>query len=137
MDPVKAVRDRSPTVANQSLTALTGSTFADTRDPRELIPSSPSWAVDTYPIGTICHKTYLYHNERVGRPYGYIFILDHPTWTSIRPIEDPPVGIPQLDDIHGFIALDGSLVPHPAEYPDTPTNRLWYKSYRIATTNEA
>ncbi|KAH8981955.1 hypothetical protein EDB86DRAFT_2834655 [Lactarius hatsudake] len=71
------------------------------------------------------------------RPYGYIYILDHPSWTSLVPIEDPPVGIPQLEDIHGFIAIDGSLVPHPAEYYDAPSNRLWFKSYRIAATNEA
>ncbi|KAH8987740.1 hypothetical protein EDB86DRAFT_3081925 [Lactarius hatsudake] len=115
---------------------LVGS-VSQTRDPRELIPSSPSWAVDAYPAGTILHKTFLYYNERVGRPYGYIYILDHPTWTSIVPVEDPPVGIPQLEDIHGYIALDGSLVPHPAEYPDAPSNRLWFKSYRIAATNEA
>ncbi|KAH9000026.1 hypothetical protein EDB86DRAFT_3075420 [Lactarius hatsudake] len=108
-----------------------------TRDPRELIPSSPSRAVDVYPIGTICHKTFLYYNERVGRPYGYIWILDHPTWTSIVPVEDPPEGIPILEEIHGYIALDGSLVPHPAEYPDAPSNHLWFKSYRIAATNEA
>ncbi|KAH9000025.1 hypothetical protein EDB86DRAFT_2828078 [Lactarius hatsudake] len=71
------------------------------------------------------------------RPYGYIYIVDHPTWTSIVPVEDPPIGVPQAEDIHGFIALNRDLVPHPAEYPDAPSNRLWFKSYRIAATNEA
>ncbi|KAH8986995.1 hypothetical protein EDB86DRAFT_2832524 [Lactarius hatsudake] len=100
-------------------------------------PKFPSWTVDIYPLGSICHKTYLYYNERVGRPYGYIYIVDHPSWTSIVPVEDPPIGVPQHEDIHGFIALNGDLVPHPAEYPDAPSNRLWFKSYRIAATNEA
>ncbi|KAH8977988.1 hypothetical protein EDB86DRAFT_2837144 [Lactarius hatsudake] len=60
-----------------------------------------------------------------------------PTWTSIVPVEDPPIGVPQAEDIHGFIALNRDLVPHPAEYPDAPSNRLWFKSYRITATNEA
>ncbi|KAH8992150.1 hypothetical protein EDB86DRAFT_2830576 [Lactarius hatsudake] len=52
-------------------------------------------------------------------------------------IEDPPATIPQLEDIHAYIALNGDLAPHPAEYPDAPANRLWFKSYRIAAANKA
>ncbi|KAH8978931.1 hypothetical protein EDB86DRAFT_2836300 [Lactarius hatsudake] len=72
-----------------------------------------------------------------GRPYSYIFIVDHPTWTSITALDEPPVGIPQLEDIHAFIALNGDLAPHPAEYPDAITNRLFYRPFRITTSLEA
>ncbi|KAH8978196.1 hypothetical protein EDB86DRAFT_2836977 [Lactarius hatsudake] len=96
------------------------------KDPHELIPSSPLWAVDMYPLGSVYHRTFLYHNEHVGRPYGYIFIIDHPTWTAITALNEAPVGIPQAEDIHAFIALNGDLAPHPAEYTDTITNRLFY-----------
>ncbi|KAH8998870.1 hypothetical protein EDB86DRAFT_2828399 [Lactarius hatsudake] len=107
------------------------------KDPHELILKFPSWAVDMYPIGSVCHKAFLYLNKHVGWPYGYIYIVDHPTWTSIVAVKDPPVGIPQSEDIHAYIALNGDLAPHPAEYPDAPANRLWFKLYRITATNEA
>ncbi|KAH8992139.1 hypothetical protein EDB86DRAFT_3079408 [Lactarius hatsudake] len=108
-----------------------------TRDPRELIPSSPSWAVDVYPIGSVYHRVFLYHNERVAKPYGYIYIVDHPSWRTIVPLDEPPVDVPQEEDLHAFIALNGDLAPHPAEYPDSITNRLFYKSFRIAVSTEA
>ncbi|KAH9007178.1 hypothetical protein EDB86DRAFT_3069846 [Lactarius hatsudake] len=95
-----------------------------TRDPRELILSSPPWAVDTYPVGLIYHRVFLYHNKQVAKPYGYIYIVDHPMWRTIVPVEDPPANVPQADDLHAFITLNGDLAPHPAEYPDAITNRL-------------
>ncbi|KAH8980621.1 hypothetical protein EDB86DRAFT_2835234 [Lactarius hatsudake] len=109
----------------------------ETRDPRELILSSPPWAVDTYPLGSVYHCTFLYHNEQVGQPYGCIFVVDHPTWTSITALDKPPVGIPQTEDLHTFITLNRDLAPHPAEYPDAITNRLFYQPFRIAASNEA
>ncbi|KAH8996077.1 hypothetical protein EDB86DRAFT_3077183 [Lactarius hatsudake] len=93
--------------------------------------------MDTYPPGSVYHQAFLYHNERVGRPYGYIFIVNHPTWTSITALDEPPVSIPQAEDIRTFIALNGDLAPHPAEYPDAITNRLFYRSFRIAASTEA
>ncbi|KAH8978405.1 hypothetical protein EDB86DRAFT_3090698 [Lactarius hatsudake] len=99
---------------------------AITRDPHELIPSSPSWAVDTYPLGSVYHRVFLYHNERVGHPYGYIYIIDHPTWRTIVPLDEHPANVPQEEDLHMFIALNGDLAPHPAEYTDSITNRLFY-----------
>ncbi|KAH8977776.1 Hsp70 protein-domain-containing protein [Lactarius hatsudake] len=86
-----------------------------TRDPHELIPSSPSWAVDTYPLGAVYHRVFLYHNERVAKPYGYIYIVDHPSWRTIVPLDEPPTDVPQEEDLHTFIALNGDLAPHPAE----------------------
>ncbi|KAH8980911.1 hypothetical protein EDB86DRAFT_2835095 [Lactarius hatsudake] len=71
------------------------------------------------------------------RPYGYIFIIDHPSWTSITALDEAPAGIPQAKDLHAFITLNGDLAPHPAEYTDAITNRLFYRPFRIAATNEA
>ncbi|KAH8977270.1 hypothetical protein EDB86DRAFT_3092680 [Lactarius hatsudake] len=110
---------------------------SQTRDPHELIPSSPSWAVDVYPLGAVYHRVFLYHNERVAKPYGYIYIVDHPTWRTIVPLDEPPTDVPQEEDLHAFIALNGDLAPHPAEYPDSITNCLFYKSFRIAASSEA
>ncbi|KAH8977964.1 hypothetical protein EDB86DRAFT_2837167 [Lactarius hatsudake] len=117
--------------------SLPDSPPCETRDPRELIPSSPSWAVDEYPVGSQYHQVFLYHNERVAKPYGYIYIVDHPSWRTIVPVEDPPANVPQAEDLHAFIALNGDLAPHPAEYSDAITNRLFYRPLRIAATNEA
>ncbi|KAH8979508.1 hypothetical protein EDB86DRAFT_3140335 [Lactarius hatsudake] len=36
-------------------------------------------------------------------------------WTSITALDEPPVGIPQEEDIHTFITLNGDLAPRPAE----------------------
>ncbi|KAH9005408.1 hypothetical protein EDB86DRAFT_3071106 [Lactarius hatsudake] len=108
-----------------------------TRDPRELIPSSPPWAVDVYPLGSVYHRVFLYHNERVAKPYGYIYIVDHPSWRTIVPLDEPPINVPQEEDLHAFIALNGDLAPHPAEYPDSITNRLFYRPLRIAASTEA
>ncbi|KAH8977661.1 hypothetical protein EDB86DRAFT_2837508 [Lactarius hatsudake] len=120
-----------------ALLTLLGSPPFETRDPRELIPSSPSRAVDTYPVGSQYHQVFLYHNERVARPYGYIYIVDHPSWRTVVPVEDPPVDVPQAEDLHAFIALNGDLAPHPAEYTNAITNRLFYRPLRIAAINEA
>ncbi|KAH8989586.1 hypothetical protein EDB86DRAFT_3080856 [Lactarius hatsudake] len=96
-----------------------------------------SWAVDIYPLGTVYHRVFLYHNERVTKPYGYIYIVDHPSWRTIVPLDEPPANVPQEEDLHAFIALNGDLAPHPAEYPDTISNRLFYRPFRIAASNEA
>ncbi|KAH8984698.1 hypothetical protein EDB86DRAFT_2833429 [Lactarius hatsudake] len=109
----------------------------ETRDPHELIPSSPSWAVDTYPSGSVYHHVFLYLNEHVGRPYGYIYIVDHPTWTTIVALNKPPADIPQEEDLHTFIALNEDLAPHPAEYTNAITNRLFYRPFRITALNKA
>ncbi|KAH8976854.1 hypothetical protein EDB86DRAFT_2838927 [Lactarius hatsudake] len=116
---------------------ILGSPPFETRDPCELIPSSPSWAVDAYPLGLVYHRVFLYHNKRVTKPYGYIYIVDHPSWRTIVPLDEPPVNIPQEEDLHAFIALNGDLAPHPAEYTDAITNRLFYRPFRIAASTEA
>ncbi|KAH8979220.1 hypothetical protein EDB86DRAFT_2836069 [Lactarius hatsudake] len=71
------------------------------------------------------------------RPYGYIYVVDHPSWTSVTALDNTPIGIPQVEDLHAFIALNGDLAPHPAEYTNTITNRLFYRPLRIAASSEA
>ncbi|KAH9179482.1 hypothetical protein EDB89DRAFT_2062548 [Lactarius sanguifluus] len=74
------------------------------------------WAVDIYPQGTIYHSIYLYLNEHVARPYLHLYIVDHPSWTDLKILSTPPIGIPQGNDLHGYRGDGDELFQHPSHF---------------------
>ncbi|KAH9010502.1 hypothetical protein EDB83DRAFT_2530689 [Lactarius deliciosus] len=92
--------------------------------------------VDNYPIGSICHRVYLYYNPRVASPYTHLYVVDHETWEDLRIVITPPPSLPLGDDLHGYEDRNRALQVHPVDFPQARVNRN-YPIKRIATHSEA
>ena len=92
--------------------------------------------MDNYPVGSICHRVYLYLNPRVASPYTYLYVVDHDTWEDLRIVATPPPSLPIGDDLHGYEDRNGALQVHPVDFPQARVNRN-YVTKRIATHSEA
>ncbi|KAH9030849.1 hypothetical protein EDB83DRAFT_2525871 [Lactarius deliciosus] len=76
-----------------------------------------AYKVDSYPIGSVCHRVYLYLNPRVASPYTFLYIVDHDTWDDLRIVAAPPPSLPLGDDLHGYEDRTGALRVHPVDFP--------------------
>ena len=99
-------------------------------------PEYPLWAVE-YPAGAVLHRVFLYYNEHVAAPYCTFYMVDHESFDDLLPVSSPPVGIPQEEDLHGYMGLNDRFQPHPAHYPLTRANCNYYHPFRFATPREA
>ncbi|KAH9161977.1 hypothetical protein EDB89DRAFT_2080070 [Lactarius sanguifluus] len=93
--------------------------------------------VDIYPIGSIYHSVYLYLNKHVANPYLHLYIINHPSWTDLKILDHPPIGVPQGEDLHGYRGDGDELFQHPSHFPQSPANRNYYRPLRITASNEA
>ncbi|KAH9009809.1 hypothetical protein EDB84DRAFT_1570984 [Lactarius hengduanensis] len=80
----------------------------------------------SYPAEAICLQVYLYHNERVAKPFHSIYVVDHESWDELRVVHYLPVNLPFGAPLHGYLGPEERLFPHPADIHTTLANRNYY-----------
>ncbi|KAH9043918.1 hypothetical protein EDB85DRAFT_2138613 [Lactarius pseudohatsudake] len=79
-----------------------------------------------YPLDATCHRVFLYHNERVAKPFHQIYIVDHESWDELKVVRYLPIYLPLGDDLHGYLGPEDRLFPRPVDIHTTSANRNYY-----------
>ncbi|KAH9009722.1 hypothetical protein EDB85DRAFT_2162357 [Lactarius pseudohatsudake] len=90
---------------------------------RPLYKGSP---LMNYPLDATCHQVFLYHNERIAKPFHQIYVVDHESWDELRVVRYPPIYLPLGEDLHGYLGPEDRLFPHPVDIHTTSANRNYY-----------